>query len=125
LQQGHRINAFPVVDEYVLYHAGQTCDKQCPHLNMFYLEIHGNGLEEYDDSDREEQCIDDTGEVDRYARGHEKLGDQDSRIVDGEECNNREHDSDDGVEHRGNERKKVRDELGYRWFFRQGTTSLL
>jgi hypothetical protein len=113
-KHGHRIDTFHVVDEYVPYHAGQTCDKQCPHFNMFCPEIHGNGLEQYDDCDCEEQRIDDAGEVDRSSRGHDKLVDQESRILDGEECNTREHDSDDGLEHKGNERKKVCDELGYR-----------
>ena len=68
-KHGHRIDAFHIVDEYVPYHAGQTCDKQSPHFNMFCPEIHGDGLEQDDDSDREEQGIDDAGEVDRYARG--------------------------------------------------------
>ena len=90
---------------------------------MFCPEIHGNGLEQYDDRDREEQGVDDAGEVDRNTRGDDKLVDHNGRVIKRKDCNNREHDCDDGVEHKGNEREKVREELGHRWFFRHGTTS--
>jgi hypothetical protein len=59
---GHWIDALPVADKYVPYHADRACDKQCPHSNVFFPGIHGTILEPWD-SHREEQGIDDTGEV--------------------------------------------------------------
>jgi hypothetical protein len=66
----------------------------------------GFSFEHYDDSYREEKGIDDADEGDRNARGHDKLVGHDSRIVNGEDCYNREHDGDDGTEHQGEREKK-------------------
>jgi len=57
--------------------------------------------------------------------GHDTLVDQDRRIPHRKDHNDREHDRDDGGEHKGNKREKVRDEQGFGWFFRQEKISLL
>ena len=69
VKHGHRIDVFHIVDQDMPHHTGQTCNEQCPDLNMLCPEIHGHGFKQHDDGDREEQGIDDTDDIDRTLGG--------------------------------------------------------